>query len=150
MSRFLVVLAALACLAASYTSSPMDAGLPDPVVTPGAHRVLSFKAICGTKWGKDDRHVTARMKNAVYASYGVAKVPGKCCEIDHLVPRDLGGADVMANLWPQSWAEARKKDRLEVKLHKLVCARELSLRKAQEQIAQDWAVLYFDVFGERP
>jgi 5-methylcytosine-specific restriction endonuclease McrA len=70
--------------------------------------------------------------------------------VDHLIPRDLGGADVMDNLWPQIWSEARKKDRLEVKLRKLVCARALPLREAQDRVAKDWAALYLDVFGEQP
>jgi hypothetical protein len=146
--KLFIALTALLCVAATYKDSPTGAVLPDPRVTPGAHRPLSLKAVCETKWGKDARHVTEKMKATTYAEYRATKVAGTCCEVDHLIPRDLGGADVIENLWPQPWPEARKKDRLEVKLRKLVCARELPLREAQDRIAEDWSALYRDIFEE--
>jgi hypothetical protein len=43
------------------------------------------------------------------------------CEIDHLISRELGGADEVANLWPQSYGgqpwNAVLKDKLENRLH---------------------------------
>ena len=45
--------------------------VPDPQKTPGAFRAgLTTEKICATKWGKDERHVTAAMKNQVFALYG--------------------------------------------------------------------------------
>src|ERR1700686_3999095 len=77
--------------------------LPDAAKTPGLARPgLSQAKICGTKWGQDERHVTAAMKTQVFALYGysgyqdvrcVADAHGKTCEIDHLISRELGGAD---------------------------------------------------------
>jgi hypothetical protein len=86
-------------------------------------------------------------------------------EIDHLVSRELGGADVVDNLWPQCYEivkkdkteqadGAYKKDRLENQLHKLVCAASPSNRQAllseyQRKIASDWIVLYHEIYGDR-
>lgn len=114
--------------------------LPDARVTPGATTTMTRAAICTTKWGKDVRHVTPAMKTAVYAAYGAVKRKGVCCEVDHLVSKELGGADEMKNLWPQPWTQARMKDRLENALHRDLCATppRLTLEQAQHAIRHDW------------
>ncbi len=67
-------------------------------------------------------------------------------EEDHLIPLELGGAPKNPkNLWPEPWngsAGARMKDRLENKLHLLVCSEKLSLATAQRAIARDWLTAY--------
>ena len=99
--------------------------------TPGVARSgLTQQKICSTKWGSDERHVTAAMKQQVFAIYGysgyddphcVADAHGKTCEIDHLISRELGGADDVKNLWPQAYGStpwnAHLKDKLENRLH---------------------------------
>jgi hypothetical protein len=55
-------------------------------------------------------------------------------EIDHVIPRELGGADSVLNLWPQPWPDAHKKDREENRLHRAVCAGTVTLEDAQEQM----------------
>jgi hypothetical protein len=62
------------------------------------------------------------MKAQVYRNYGAIKRQGVCCEVDHLISRDVRGADDIANLWPEPWRQAPMKDRLEVRLNKEVCA----------------------------
>ena len=42
------------------------------------------------------------------------------------------------------------KDRLENRLHDMVCAGQISLRAAQRGIARDWEALYRRVFGAAP
>lgn len=121
---------------------------PDPARTPGVTRPLTVQTICATKWGKDARAVTEAMKRQVAATYGLPRASivgftkGPCCEFDHLISRELGGADDVRNLWPQPWIAAKQKDRLENKLHALVCAGSLSLADAQHQIATDWVAAY--------
>ncbi len=118
--------------------------LPNAALTPGATRKLSQRTVCATKWGKDRRHVTEAMKREVAARYHVPRASivgrgrGPCCEYDHLVSRELGGADVVANLWPQPWVEAVQKDALENWLHREVCAGRMRLAAAQHAIATDW------------
>jgi hypothetical protein len=47
-------------------------------------------------------------------------------EIDHLISREFGGADEIANLWPQAYGtspwNATLKDKLENRLNKEMCA----------------------------
>jgi hypothetical protein len=146
------ILAALLLFAA-----PALAGdLPDPGLTPGVARTdLTLAQICSTKWGRDARAVTAAMKRQVFKAYGLtgnkdlACVPdahGRRCEVDHLISRELGGADDVKNLWPQAcgstpWNAVRK-DRVENRLHVEVCAGRLTLRHAQEDIRTDWTAAY--------
>jgi hypothetical protein len=115
---------------------------PDPVLTPGAVRALSHDAVCATRWGVDVRHVTRGMRRRVLAAYGVAWADRGQYVVDHLVPRELGGADTEANLWPQTPAEAYTKDRLEGALHRRVCAGEMALAFAQDVIRNDWQAAY--------
>ena len=61
---------------------------------------------------------------------------------DHLIALSIGGApEDERHLWPQprksGWTAA-KKDRLEAVLHKMVCAREITLLEAQHAMATDW------------
>jgi hypothetical protein len=130
--------------------------LPDHSLTPGVTRpTLTQAAICQIKWGKDARHVTAAMKRQVFAEYGLSGnhdpfCQPKGCEIDHLISRELGGADDVRNLWPESYAgpwNAHMKDRLENRLHKEVCGGRLTLKVAREGIAGDWIALYRQYFG---
>lgn len=135
--------------------------LPDPAVTKGKVALTNKAKICATKWGRDERHVTRKMKADVYAAYGTAPGKGVCawktrttrsgstvregCEVDHLISRELGGADAEVNLWPQPYTQhpgAHEKDWLENKLHKEVCANKISLSDAQQEIGADWYAAY--------
>ena len=109
---------------------------PDASKTPGAVRALTTEQVCSIQWGKDVRHVTERMKKESAARYGLA-YPVADVEWDHLIPRELGGADATDNLWPQAWTQARRlKDPAENRLHRQVCVGTLSLAAAQEQMRQ--------------
>ena len=143
--------------------------LPDPSVTPGAIAISSKTTVCTTKWGKDARHVTAAMKKQVYAQYGTAPGSGVCawktrttkagktvreaCEVDHLISRELGGADDVNNLWPQPYTQhpgAHEKDWLENSLHKEVCSEQTTLEEAQHEIVTDWYAAYRKRKGPTP
>ena len=118
---------------------------PDPVLTPGQIRPLTMQQVCHTRWGLDRRHVTLTMKRQVFADYGIPWSEHAKYEVDHLVSRELGGADDTSNLWPQPWTgpwNAHLKDRLENELHRRVCSGRMPLADAQRLIAQDWIALY--------
>ncbi len=124
-----------------------------PSHTPGVIATSNVQQICNTKWGADQRHVTEAMKTVVKLRYGLSnnevKGPGAwCCEIDHLIPRELGGADDVDNLWPQPWADAHRKDVWENKFHKAVCAGTMDLHDAQEQMRQ-WGKLPIDALPQK-
>ena len=63
-------------------------------------------------------------------------------ELDHIIPLALGGSPrSIDNLMLQPWEGedgAKKKDKLEVRLQKCVCAGALDLTEAQEAISADW------------
>lgn len=116
--------------------------LPNPQWTPGLTRALTKDQICNTKWGQDERKVTQRMKVQVCVMYGITSgCPGKGYEIDHLISRELGGADDIRNLWPEPQPDAHTKDVVENWTHNMVCSGQMSLDFAQHQIATNWTVL---------
>jgi len=104
------------------------------LLPPGAVRPLTAAQVCATRWGTDRRQVTEAMKREVAKRDGVRWADRARYEFDHLVPRELGGADTVDNLWPQPLAEATVKDRLENRLHRLVCTGQISLADAQNQM----------------
>lgn len=132
--------------------------LPDPVKTPGKATYNTTDTVCSRPSTKDVRKVPNSVKNDVYASYGVAACEGYCsgpqgCEIDHLISLELGGANTEDNLWPQPYDgdwNAHDKDRLENKLHALICKeKSLTLKEAQHAIKTNWIEAYKKYVGER-
>jgi hypothetical protein len=132
--------------------------LPNLMLTPGVVRTdLTLKKICRTNWGRDARHVSKAIKQQVFVAYGltgngdpacIRDAHGRRCEIDHLISRELGGADDVRNLWPQSYGSmpwnAVRKDCVETHLHQEVCARHatITLEQAQGDIRSDWTAVY--------
>ena len=78
--------------------------LPDAGCTPGAYFKLATKAkVCAPGYSATVRNVTQATKNAVYAEYGISvHFNGGSGEVDHLVSLELGGANVIANLFPEA------------------------------------------------
>lgn len=154
-----VLLVAHGWLAPTAVASTCQAhdGLPDAVCTPGDRdaRVTQETVgdtICVKGWAKSVRppkNVTDQIKRERMAAYGVTGPVGTF-ELDHLIPIELGGASTVANLWPQPWdgpLGAHQKDRLEDRLHSLVCTGRLPLDVAQQQFSADWVSAYHQNFG---
>ena len=134
------------------TGCQVDGALPDRDCTPGARYKLATKRrVCRSGFASAVRHVTEATKDAVYRAYGVRRhFNGRDGEIDHLVPLELGGSNVRANLFPEAATPrpgAHEKDRLENRLHAEVCSGQLRLRRAQRLIARDWVAAYHARFG---
>jgi len=130
--------------------------LNDLAQTPGLVRTKDLKIICGETTGQF-RATTEKMKNEVYAEYGVVRDKGVCrggCEVDHLISLELGGADDVKNLWPQPSQPKpgfHEKDQLENWLHRQVCKGRptaMSIEDAQRRIADDWYALYLEMQKE--
>ena len=82
-----------------------------------------------------------------------AKRYGRTIEIDHIVSLELGGSNDISNLFPEPGAGAvnyHSKDRLENRLHDMVCAQQITLAAARHGIASNWKTLYGRVFGTPP
>lgn len=125
--------------------------LPDDSVTPGVIATTDRQKIVSTKWGKDKRHVTEKMKVQACLAYGITKgCPGKKYELDHRVPRCAGGADDERNLWPQKAPGFHWKDRLETLVCKEIKQGKIGVSEAQAIFLGDWAEGYEKQIGPLP
>lgn len=115
--------------------------LPNPKLTPG--RVAQSD--------KDKGGVTIAVEQKVFARYRLPWSRRPQFKIDHLIPRELGGADTLDNLWPQSvrakpYGADRKELLTEVLLSRIAKG-QITLAQAQEQIRKDWIDAFIDHVG---
>ena len=138
------------------TSDVCPRSLPDRRCSPGAYSSRLTKAvICSSRFHRGKlRRLSRSEKHAVEREYGLpAGSYRRALEIDHIVPLRLGGSNNIANLFPQEYAFANHspgylaKDKLDTRLHTLVCAGRIGLRTAQRRIAANWETLYRQLFG---
>jgi len=135
------------------TASCRRGALPDRRCSPGAYYGgLTRAVICSPTFRTGTvRNVPQSEKYAVEREYGMpAALYGRTIEIDHIVPLELGGSNNIANLFPEPGVGAASyhvKDRLENRLHDLVCAGTMQLATARRGIAANWEALYRRVFG---
>src|SRR3954471_8285263 len=123
--------------------------LPDRHCSPGAvSSGLTKAVICSAGFHTAAiRNVPDAEKHQVEIEYGLApRGYGSTLEIDHIVSLELGGSNDIANLYPERAPGFHAKDKLENRLHDLVCSGQMTLRSAQQQIAADWKSLYTRVF----
>lgn len=129
--------------------------LPDPHCTPGAEnptvtldvlRNAAFRTEC-----LRDCITTEAQKHVTYGWYGISEPSdnigaNQTCELDHLVPLELGGADTLDNIWPQCGPPGvslndryfKQKDMVEYYLAAQAKAGAMDLETARHQIATDW------------
>jgi hypothetical protein len=140
----------------SKTSGCTLGARPDRRCSPGAYSAGLIKSvICAADFRTDPiRNVPISEKHAVEIEYGLKPKPyGRTLEIDHIISLELGGSNDIANLFPEkvdAQPGYKLKDKLENKLHDLVCDGQISLRTAQRQIASNWVALFAKVFGSKP
>ena len=128
--------------------------LPDPELTPGDVFDVTVEDICTPGYATKVRAVPKALRDQAFESYGVAFRERKNYQLDHLIPLSLGGSNSIKNLFPlpnhtSPW-NARGKDRLEARLHKLVCSGQLDLEAARRAIATDWTEAYQNFMGTFP
>ena len=127
-----------------------SAHLPDPKLTPGAAQKVTKDDLCGSGSKAFDGSVPISLKRKVFERYRIRLDGGTAYNIDRLIPVSLGGSNAITNLWPQplsgEWHYA-KKNKLEQRLHKLVCSGELDPEKAQQEISTDWISAYKKYLG---
>lgn len=127
--------------------------LPDPSHTPGqTDYSVTKEMVCTPGYSEKARHVTEALKKDVFELYNVDPKSDKF-EIDHLISLELGGTNDISNLWPQSYTNpdwnAYDKDKLENRLHKLVCYGAINIVDAQIAISKDWIAAYKKYIGDK-
>jgi hypothetical protein len=119
--------------------------LPDSACTPGAidpavTQQNIHSTICRSGYTKTVRPPESQTERAkfdvAYRAYHVRH--SAASELDHLVSLELGGANDIANLWPEVGKLPNPKDKVENDLHRAVCEGKASLAAAQQAIATDW------------
>jgi hypothetical protein len=122
---------------------------PKNNLTPGETRSVTLSEVCGTA-EIHPAEIPFETQRIVFAEYGMSAAQAAAYEVDYLITPELGGADSIRNLWPQPYSarwNARVKDRLEQRLHQLVCDGKLDLATAQYDISTDWIGAYKKYVG---
>ena len=131
--------------------------LPNVKVTPGLINPLVTQknihsTICVPGYSASIRPINSytrklkisQLNSYPYSAYGSRDT--RKFEEDHLISLELGGNPSSSlNLWPEPWGGpygARVKDKVENKLHALVCSDQISLAEAQQAIATNWYAAY--------
>ena len=141
------------------SGAQLDWVLPIKKYTPGAtspsvNQDNIQSTICKSGWTDTIRPSTSytnKLKTDQLASTykSFAKKWGtnlSAYEEDHLISLQLGGHPTdPKNLWPQEWDAdwgAHRKDVIETRLKRMVCAGKITLAEAQHDIATDWVAAY--------
>jgi hypothetical protein len=146
------------------TCQPVKSGkytLPDPKCTPGAINPTVTLAVMQTAPKPTpagfrtccvrNQITSEQAKNATYGWYGITKPANntgqtQVCELDHLIPLEMGGADTLNNIWPQCGPTKASlynryfkiKDQVEDYLTAQIKAGTIDLDTAQKGISSDW------------
>jgi hypothetical protein len=133
---------------------PVHAGdLPDPAVTPGAtdpavNQGDIRQTICVRGYTVRVRPPVSYTNSLKRRQMRREQLPGSIrdYEEDHLISLELGGSPKdPRNLWPEPYAGrwgAMVKDRLENRLHRLICSGRIRLADAQKAISRNWIAAY--------
>lgn len=146
-------------------SVPVSQALPNPSITPGELNPAVTQqnldeTICRrggyTKSIRPAESYTHDLKVKQIREYGYADVRLSDYSEDHLISLELGGSpDSPENLWPEphnvvgGWGSYAK-DKLENRLHDLVCKGVVTLADAQHEIANNWIGAYKALIGSVP
>jgi len=128
----------------------LDTPVPSSRLTPGEVRTVTLDDVCRLPAAGSARTIPADLQQQVFTEYGIRNAGVGTYEVDYLITPELGGAYSIRNLWPQPYSavwNARVKDRLEDRLHLLVCEGKVDLVTAQREISTDWISAYKKYFG---
>ena len=121
-------------------------GLPDRACAPGDNCTAATKnQLRVSGYSSAARDAPQRVKERVYAAYGItSQQPGQV-EVVQLVNLCIGGSNDISNLWPEAASPKPgfyEQDQVEVYFQGQVCSGKIDLRTAQIQIAPNWLEIY--------
>lgn len=170
--RLLVTLAVALLLSSSAQGADSDlmwgaskdsALSSDLATVPGATNPAVTQAnikttICVAGWSERARPLlsyTSPIKRQLMKLAGVPLSQSKNYELDHDISIEIGGSPTdLKNLWLQSYVtkpwNAHVKDKLEDRLHTLVCSGKITLEEAQRSISSNWIDAYHKYVGATP
>jgi hypothetical protein len=136
-----IIFAALAMLGLAAHTQAGDDTLPNPKLTPG--RVA--------RGAKERSGVTEAMERTVFDRYHIPWLRRPEFKVDHLIPAELGGADTIDNLWPQSLSakpyNPQRKELLTQCLVVRITSGQMTLVQAQKEISEDWISSFVEHLG---
>ncbi len=119
--------------------------LPDKGCTPGAFNPTVPEAVFGNKKFTTkcvrDCLTDGAQKKTMYKSYGLKQ--NASCELDHLVPLEMGGADSLDNIWPQCGQAPNGKNYKDIKDQvesylAIQIIQGMDIDSARKGVASDW------------
>jgi competence protein ComEC len=134
----------------SSSSCKINGPYPDHACTPGAiFADATIEDVCVKGYTATVRNVSTKTKKQVFEEYGITyPQPAGAYEVDHFIPLALGGANDIANLFPEAALPVpgfHEKDIVEVFLQGEVCSGRATLSAAQRQISTDWLAVYNNI-----
>lgn len=151
-----IMLGSIELAAGADLAVPSNVLIRPPAEVPGAVSTLTAQQLCAktfrTSKERPPADYTDKLKHQQLIAWHYASTNKKLYEEDHLISLEIGGDPKNPkNLWPEMWAGkcgAHVKDRLEDRLHALVCHKKLALTDAQHAIATDWVAAYNQYVGK--
>jgi ABC-type transport system substrate-binding protein len=115
--------------------------LPNPKLTPGAVTTTSTNIVCNMPPHSTVPGLSSSVQTDAYTEYGDTSQSAQRKHIlDWLVPYNLGGTDVLANIWPAAIRGIGFYEKIDTDtiLRQMVCRRELTLTQAQQALEKNW------------
>jgi hypothetical protein len=118
-----------------------DVSMPNSKLTPGAIVSTDTNYLCNMPAHSTAPELSASLQLQAYDEYGyTAQDANRKYILDWLVPYNLGGEDVLANIWPAAVRGTGFYEKIDTDtvLRQMVCRRELTLAQAQQALENNW------------
>jgi hypothetical protein len=122
---------------------PAEVTTANPAINPAVTEATLSSTVCISGWTTTVRSFFASQRAKLEKMKALGATDATAFELDHVVPLCAGGSvDDPSNLQLQPWAEATRKDRLEVQACRCLCGGKVSLAEVQADFKGDWKVAY--------
>jgi hypothetical protein len=115
--------------------------MPNPKLTPGAVSTTNTTQVCVLPDHQPSTVIPPATQLQILTEYRITNPAVQTkYDIDYLVPIGLGGSTSTRNMWPAALKGTGffEKIQLDHVMRDMVCRREISLRRAQHDLEQNW------------